>query len=64
MREAYPNPTTTGQPKYYAIFGPSLLTLTSCRLFLGPHQTLTTTLSCTITTTQSLLLLPDLMAWG
>jgi hypothetical protein len=24
MREAYPNPTTTGKPKHYAIFGPSV----------------------------------------
>ena len=36
----------------------SLLTLMSCHLFLGLHQTLTTTPSCTITTTRSLLLLP------
>jgi len=24
MREAYPNPSTTGTPKYYALFGPSV----------------------------------------
>jgi hypothetical protein len=24
MREAYPNPTTTGKPKHYAIFGPTV----------------------------------------
>jgi hypothetical protein len=24
MREAYPNPTSTGTPKYYALFGPSV----------------------------------------
>jgi hypothetical protein len=24
MREAYPNPTSTGTPKYYALFGPAV----------------------------------------
>ena len=24
MREAYPNPNTTGTPKYYALFGPAV----------------------------------------
>jgi len=24
MREAYPNPTSTGKPKYYALFGPAV----------------------------------------
>jgi hypothetical protein len=24
MREAYPNPTSTGAPKYYALFGPAV----------------------------------------
>jgi hypothetical protein len=50
------SPSTT---QYLAL---SLLTLPSCRLFSGLHQTLTTTLSCTITTTQSLLL-PQVPTW-
>jgi hypothetical protein len=25
MREAYPNPTSTGTPKYYALFGPAIV---------------------------------------
>ena len=27
MREAYPNPSTTGKPKHYAIFGPTVTSL-------------------------------------
>jgi len=28
MREAYPNPSTTGMPKYYALFGPAVASST------------------------------------
>ena len=36
MREAYPNPTLTGQPKYYAIFGPQSANVNELSLILGP----------------------------
>jgi hypothetical protein len=39
MREAYPNPTSTGLPKYYALFGPSVTgstISTELSLILGP----------------------------
>ena len=36
MREAYPNPTSTGQPKYYAIFGPQSANVNELSLILGP----------------------------
>ena len=39
MREAYPNPTSTGLPKYYALFGPTVNsgTITNeLSLILGP----------------------------
>jgi hypothetical protein len=36
MREAYPNPTTTGTPKYYAIFGPNSSDVNELSLILGP----------------------------
>jgi hypothetical protein len=39
MREAYPNPTSTGTPKYYALFGPTISgsTITNeLSLILGP----------------------------
>lgn len=39
MREAYPNPATTGKPKHYAIFGPTVsgsTIQTSLSLILGP----------------------------
>jgi len=39
MREAYPNPATTGTPKYYALFGPTVVsgTITNELTFiLGP----------------------------
>jgi len=39
MREAYPNPATTGTPKYYAIFGPTVNsgTITNeLTLIIGP----------------------------
>lgn len=36
IREAYPNPNTTGKPKYYAIFGPQFGDPTSLSLIVGP----------------------------
>jgi len=41
IREAYPNPTSTGQPKYYALFGPStnsspIVVLNELTFILGP----------------------------
>ena len=36
MREAYPNPTSTGTPKYYAIFGPNSGDINELSLILGP----------------------------
>jgi hypothetical protein len=36
IREAYPNPTSTGKPEYYAIFGPSSVTPTELVFILGP----------------------------
>jgi hypothetical protein len=36
MREVYPNPATTGQPKYYAIFGPQSANVNELSLILGP----------------------------
>jgi hypothetical protein len=39
MREAYPNPTSTGTPKYYALFGPTIaagVPTTELSLILGP----------------------------
>jgi len=41
IREAYPNPTSTGQPKYYALFGPStnsspIVILNELTFILGP----------------------------
>lgn len=36
MREAYPNPTSTGAPKYYAIFGPTSGDVNELALILGP----------------------------
>jgi len=36
MREAYPNPTLTGLPRYYAIFGPQSTNLTELSLILAP----------------------------
>jgi len=35
IREAYPKPTTTGTPKYYAIYGPQT-TVTELQFILGP----------------------------
>jgi hypothetical protein len=36
IREAYPSPTATGIPKFYAIFGPQLSFPTELSLILGP----------------------------
>ena len=39
IREAYPNPTSTGQPKYYALFGPTTnasLPTNELSFILGP----------------------------
>jgi len=36
IREAYPTPTSTGTPKYYAVFGPDSATLQELTLILGP----------------------------
>ena len=36
MREAYPNPATTGKPKHYAIFGPQSAAVTELSFILGP----------------------------
>lgn len=36
IREAYPSPTSTGQPKYYAIFGPRSTELNELTAIVGP----------------------------
>jgi hypothetical protein len=36
MREAYPNPATTGKPKHYAIFGPQSMAVTELSFIVGP----------------------------
>jgi len=36
IREAYPTPTDTGTPKYYAIFGPQSANVTELSFILGP----------------------------
>jgi hypothetical protein len=36
IREAYPQPTDTAQPKYYALFGPQSALLTELTFILGP----------------------------
>ena len=36
MREAYPNPSLTGAPKYYALFGPQLSNLLDISITLTP----------------------------
>jgi hypothetical protein len=36
IREAYPTPTSTGLPKYYAIFGPSSSDVNELTFLLGP----------------------------
>lgn len=36
IREAYPTPTSTGQPRHYAIFGPDSSNTTELTFILGP----------------------------
>jgi hypothetical protein len=36
IREAYPNPNSTGTPKYYAIFGPQSANINELTFILGP----------------------------
>ena len=36
MRDAYPNPATTGTPKHYAIFGPQSTNVNELSFILGP----------------------------
>jgi hypothetical protein len=36
IRQAYPNPTSTGTPKYYAIFGPQSADVKELTFILGP----------------------------
>jgi hypothetical protein len=36
IRSSFPNPSTTGTPKYYALFGPDSSNLTELTLILGP----------------------------
>jgi hypothetical protein len=36
IRSAFPNPSTTGTPKYYALFGPDSSNLTELIFILGP----------------------------
>lgn len=36
IRQAYPNPTSVGFPKYYALFGPSFANGTELSFILGP----------------------------
>jgi hypothetical protein len=36
IRQAYPNPTSTGMPKYYAIFGPQSVDAKELTFILGP----------------------------
>lgn len=36
IRSAFPNPTATGTPKYYALFGPDSSNLTELTFILGP----------------------------
>ena len=36
MREAYPDPSVTGQPKYYAIFGPNSANINELTFIIGP----------------------------
>ena len=36
LREAYPNPTVLGTPKFYALFGPTLALLTELSFILAP----------------------------
>lgn len=36
IRQAYPNPTTTGKPKHYAIFGPTTNDVNELTFIVGP----------------------------
>ena len=36
IRESYPNPTSTGKPKYYAIFGPRVDAANELSMIIGP----------------------------
>ena len=36
MREAYPNPASTGKPKHYAIFGPNSSNVNELTFIIGP----------------------------
>lgn len=40
LREAYPNPSNTGKPKHYAIFGPSSSDVNELTFMLGPTPNL------------------------
>jgi len=41
MREAYPNPSTTGKPKHYAIFGPQSANVNELSFMVGPTPDIT-----------------------
>jgi hypothetical protein len=41
MREAYPNPATTGKPKHYAIFGPQSNDVNELSFIVGPTPSTT-----------------------
>ena len=41
MREAYPNPATTGKPKHYAIFGPQSSNVNELSFIVGPTPSTT-----------------------
>jgi hypothetical protein len=59
IRAAYPNPSDTGLPQYYALFGPTVVTSVitdELSFILGPTPTLSTTSSFITTPTQSQLL--------
>jgi hypothetical protein len=36
IRASYPNPTATGTPRYYALFGPTTLSESEIRFIIGP----------------------------
>lgn len=36
IREAYPNPASTGKPKHYAIFGPNISNVNELTFIIGP----------------------------
>lgn len=44
IREAYPTPTSTGLPKYYAIFGPNSTDVNELSFMLGPTPDATYTM--------------------